>query len=346
MRELLTFDDVLIVPRFSTVQSRKDVDMSLNRVGYPHVSLPVISANMDTITNTQMSQTLINYGAQACLHRFSTIDENVRVFEESCVETKANIESPMVSVGLGSAELSRAEALFNAGATFFVIDVAHGAQLSVVEQAKNLRELIGFNGSITVGNFATGDSVKTFLEHFPSVDGFKVGVGPGSACTTRIKTGIGVPQLSAVLDIAATLQRTGIIVIADGGLRTPGDIAKALGAGANLVMLGGMLAGTAEAPGELINDDGRFYKKYRGSASKESYEAQGKNGSYITAEGESFLVPYKGSVVDILRDIEGGIRSSMTYVGAKDLNEFRANCDFVRITSAGVKENGSHGKIF
>ena len=221
-----------------------------------------------------------------------------------------------------------------------------------------------------VGNFASADSVKEFLERSNgSVDAIKVGVGPGSACTTRIKTGVGVPQLSAVMEIAKLLKNTKIQIVADGGMKTPGDIAKALGAGAHLVMLGGMLAGTLESPGEIgeiyidsnkvsVNSlEGKLEdflsapnvkiasKKYRGSASQEAYDAQGKSGSHRTAEGESFLVPYKGSVVNILADIEGGIRSAMTYVGARNLDEFRARCEFVRISHATAKENGAHGKL-
>ena len=349
MKEMFTFEDVLIVPKFSSISSRKDVDLSFNGSGYPYMSLPIISANMDTITDVSMAKAMILNGAQACLHRFCTIDESVKMFRSSRLQETGLTRIPMVSIGLGNSELDRACALFGASAHTFIIDVAHGAQLSVVNQVKALRECIGSNGSIIVGNFATGESIKTFLEYVGnSVDGFKVGIGPGSACTTRIKTGVGYPQLSAIIDVVNTIKHTGIPVIADGGMKTSGDISKALGAGASMVMLGGMLAGTDETPGEVVergvhlNPSGVF-KKYRGSASKESYEVQGKEAKHRTSEGESFYVPYKGPVKDVLQEIEGGLRSAFTYVGASNLKEFHSKVEFVRISNATRSENQAHG---
>lgn len=376
--QALTFDDVLIVPQFSNVVSRKDVDLSFNGLSYPYMRLPIISANMDSITGPMMAQTMLFNGAQACLHRFCTIDENVKMLQESALyATGERYATPFVSIGLGIKELDRAKALFDNSAYCFVIDVAHGAQMAVVEQAQALKGIIGSNGSIIVGNFASRNSVEDFLCHFPHVDGVKVGIGPGSACTTRIKTGVGMPQLSAIMGIAKLLRGRRISVIADGGMKTPGDIAKALGAGADMVMLGGMLSGTLESAAtqkqivetmeDWKNGPTPFYRDkfteqelkeqvtkwfdaqrpnvtYRGSASKESYEAQGKSGSHRTSEGESFLVPYKGSVKDILQDIEGGLRSSFSYVGAHNLKEFQNKVKFVRVTNAGYAEGLPHGK--
>jgi IMP dehydrogenase len=332
---------------------------------------------MDTVTGSAMAKAMQLYGAQACLHRFCSIEDNVKMFIDSKTGGTGGWNAPFVSVGLGELELNRAAALREAGAITFIVDVAHGAQLSVVKQVKAMRNLMGGGVTIVVGNFATGDSVKEFLEHSGDiVDGIKVGIGPGSLCITRTQTGVGYPQLSAIIDIVIALKNTGIPVIADGGMKTPGDIAKALGAGASMVMLGGMLAGTEETPGELFyldsmgkpvspdrflarrtNSDGSYslivdeysesfpkVKKYRGSASKESYQLQSKNASWRTTEGESFFIPYKGPVKDVLQDIEGGIRSAMSYVGAKTLREFQARCEFVRVSSSTVVENGPHGK--
>jgi IMP dehydrogenase len=351
-KTLFTFDDVLIAPKFSTIESRKDVDLSCLAL---ELKLPIISANMDTVTGKEMALAMAKAGGIGCLHRFCSIEENLHMMQWS-----THIGTPpMVSIGLGTKELERAEALFKAqpiGAENIVIDVAHGAQMSVVKQARAVREIVGSNASIIVGNFATADSVKHFLEAAgTAVDGFKVGIGPGSACTTRIKTGVGVPQLSAIMEIVQLLDNTGLLVIADGGMRTPGDVAKALGAGADLVMLGGMLAGTYETPGETVDQNGnpcnsvsfssivKVQKKYRGSASKESYEIQGKDSGWRTAEGESFLVPYKGSIAQVLQDIEGGLRSAFSYVGARTLAEFHARCEFIQVTANTVKESIAHG---
>lgn len=349
MSQLLTFDDVLIVPKFSTITSRKDVSLS-TKLGDELLELPIISSNMDTITGPEMCSAMAGAGGIGCLHRFMPVDEMVRIWKER------SFSSPMVSIGLGHEELVRAEALYAAGARLFVIDVAHGAQQSVVDQAHELRAQLGDDFYLMVGNFASADSVTEFIQRSHGIDAVKVGIGPGSACTTRIKTGVGYPQFSAIQSIARTLKNTSIQVIGDGGMKTPGDVAKALGAGAHAVMLGGMLSGTTETPpvqAILANPpfdyDAETYLKekgvnYRGSASHESYIAQGKVGAHRTPEGESFFVPYKGSVINILTDIEGGIRSAMTYVGARSLDEFHARCEFVQVSSATVRENGAHGK--
>lgn len=358
MNEMFTFDDVLIVPKFSMIESRKETDL-FGLVSGVSFELPIISANMDTVTGAKMAHAMNHHGAMSCLHRFGSIQDTVDLYREGRTPTT------LVSIGLGGNELERAEALYSFGAYRFVIDVAHGAQMSVVKQVKALHELIGTTITIMVGNFASLKSVEDFKHHLGKnlVDSIKVGIGPGSACTTRIKTGVGYPQLSAVMEIARGQK---LPVIADGGMRTPGDICKALAAGAQAVMLGGMLAGTDETPGMIVDQHGhtglledgmwtragsttkvenvKFYKKYRGSASKESYAVQGKDTTWRTAEGESFTVPYKGPVSNVIQDIEGGLRSSMTYVGASNLAEFREKAEFVRITSATSSENGAHGK--
>jgi IMP dehydrogenase len=355
MKEAFTFDDVLIVQKFSELPSRSDeyIDLSTN-IRSLKFKLPVISANMDTVTDGLMALTMLQHGAQACLHRFTSIHDNLDTFRYAAQDFGA---SPMVSIGLGNRELERAKALFDAGAHTFVIDVAHGAQLSVAKQVLAFREVVGPYVNLIVGNFSTGQTVRDFLDYVGmAVDGFKIGVGPGSACTTRIKTGVGYPQLSAILDVSNTLKNVGIAIIADGGMKVPGDIAKALGAGAHMAMIGGMLAGTLETPGQIVDSLGNYsnspeylsylkkFKQYRGSASLESYKDQGKEAKHRTAEGESFLVPYKGPVADVLQDIEGGLRSSFGYVGAANMQEYHGRVEFVRVSSSTVRENGAHGK--
>jgi IMP dehydrogenase len=305
------------------------------------LNLPIISSNMDTVTGSEMARAMFNSGAVGSLHRFSTIEDNVKQFLDSPNRS-------IVSVGLGISELDRALALSNAGAFTILVDVAHGASMKVVQQVKDLRGILPEDTQIIVGNFATARSIKDFLYHLGNyrVDAWKVGIGGGSACLTRVVTGCGMPTLASVIDCASL----GLPIIADGGMRNSGDIAKALAAGATTVMLGGMLAGTLETPGEVIWDQEGGYllntghKKYRGSASTESYEVQGKIASHRSYEGDSYLVPYKGPVKDILQQIEGGLRSSLSYVGANNLEEFRERATLVQITGQGFKENGSHGK--
>lgn len=371
--QAVTFEDVLILPKFSKVGSRKNVDLATNMGNGLALSLPVISANMETITGPEMATTMWKNGGLGILHRFMSVENNIKAFNESkAVETA-------VSIGIGDKEKERAEALITAGAWIVCIDVAHGAQIEVVEQVKWLRKNYRDNLYIIAGNFATPSSIEAFeLECFSSSNLpniYKVGIGPGSACTTRIKTGVGVPQLSAILSCAKQFP-----VLADGGMKTPGDIAKAIGAGAKAVMLGGMLAGTTETPGENIYNDpklvtknkfkslivdsgtrpgeylgdtihhwsgiytynssqaGKVFKIFKGSAS-------GNYGSgWKTSEGEEYKVPYKGSVVPILKDIEGGLRSALTYTNSKDLNEFRQNCEFILVSNSTRIENGPHGK--
>lgn len=332
----LTFDDVLVVPRFTGVASRKDVQLDSDFLGLG-LTIPIIAANMDTVTEDKMARVMLSYGATACLHRFMNKEENAEMMKNARVGN----HSAIGSVGLGVYEVERAELLAQAGASAICIDVANGASSEVVKQLKAVRSVVK-NLPVIVGNFASASSVAQFEDASGSSrpDAYKVGIGPGSACTTRIKTGVGVPQLSAIMDVLNVTDR----IIADGGCKTPGDVSKALIAGAKLVMVGGMLAGTYEAPGDVKVVDGKRYKTYRGSASKSSYEKQGKTASWRAVEGEEFLVPFKGPVETILQDIEGGLRSTCTYVGAKNLQELYEFGQFVLVTNSGLKESGAHGK--
>ena len=333
----LTFDDVLIEPQFSTIKSRKDVTL-YQRCCLWGLKLPVISSNMDTITGPEMATTMHDNGAGACLHRFWEIDQNVDAFKQSPEDT-------IVSFGLGNNEKERVEALMSAGASVFCLDVAHGAQMAVVEQTKWFKETYP-HYMLIVGNFAGVQSFKDFREHLGSrklkPDMIKIGIGPGSACTTRIKTGCGMPQLSAIQHLSLEARKCYIQTIADGGMRNPGDIAKALAAGAKFVMLGGMLAGTDETPSCLNSNRYSSGLIYRGSASKESYETQNKD--WDCAEGESFIVKYKGPVKNVLKDIEGGLRSALTYVGAYNLDEFREKAKFIQVSNNCTVENQAHGQ--
>lgn len=301
---------------------------------------------MDTVTESAMAQAMGEAGAVGALHRFCTIEENIVMFKKSISRR------PIVSLGVGKQDLERAEALYAEGCRNFVIDVAHGAAMHVVRTYDDLRKLLGRDVEIMIGNFATAKGIEDFRFYVktakPTI--FKVGIGGGSMCTTRIVTGCGMPTLASVLDCAKI---PNIQIVADGGMRTSGDIAKALAAGATAVMLGGMLAGADETPGEFFskiwegigNVPGpKIYKNYRGSASAASYEAQGKIAGHRSPEGESTTVKCKGPVKNVLKQISGGLRSALSYTGSSNLNQFRINGHLVQITNAGQRENEAHGK--
>lgn len=339
MKETLTFDDVLLVPKFSSIVSRKDC-FTFTSLGTRTFGLPIISSNMDSVTESSMANAMVEAGGLGALHRFCTIEENVQMYKKSNSNT-------FVSIGLGDKELSRAMALFQAGADNFIIDVANGASQSTVDQFIALTKIVSSDTHIMVGNFATADSIRQFVKKCPDVipDSFKAGIGGGSLCSTRIVTGCGMPTLESVMDCV----KTGYDIVADGGIRNSGDIAKCLAAGAKAVMVGSLLSGTDETPGHIVSNNGQFVdqvlaKKYRGSASRESYEAQGKTADHRAPEGESTLVPYKGSVVPILQELKAGLQSAMSYCNATTLEEFRENAEFIRVTSNGVSESKPHGK--
>lgn len=329
----ITFDDVLISPRFSDIESRKDVDIS-TKFGDYTLQIPVFSANMDSITETKMANSMYKNGGFGVLHRFCSIKENCDMYTDIAHHNGKNCA---VSVGLGKNGLERAEALAEMGAEMFFLDVAHGAQMQVVRQYDALKNIVNH---VTVGNFATSASIREFIGHLGYVpDAIKVGIGPGGVCETRVKTGVGIPQLSAILDCNKEYNGKAPFIIADGGLKTSGDIAKALAAGANAVMVGGMLASTIETPGE------GSVRIYKGSASQEAYEHQNKISEWRTAEGTSKAVNITSTVKEVLQDINGGLRSSFTYVGARNLKEFHEKSSFNIISTNSTKENGAHGKF-
>lgn len=372
MQEVLSFDDVLIVPKFSSIKSRADVDTSTELCGNK-LKLGIIASNMDTVTGPEMARAMLDYGATAALHRFQSIEQNCAQFLESSWSNKENFKKPIVSIGLGKKELERAEALYSVGANVFLIDVAQGANIAVVEQVKELKKLLHHSAKIIVGNFATAKNIEDFNYHLGSkVDAYKISIGSGSACLTRVVTGCGLPLFHTILDCS----RTGLPIIADGGIRNSGDFSKALAAGATAVMMGRLFAACDESPSEKVWKDNfgnlltkidafpkkwdgtkyvvdesyeplctlPAYKKYRGSASTESYQVQGKVASHRSYEGDAYYIPATGPVKNTLQQFEGGLRSAMSYVGANNIAEFQEKAEFVRVTQGGAKESGAHGK--
>lgn len=333
MKIALSFDDVLIVPQFSNIRSRKECSTKVDLNGLT-LDTPIFSANMDTITTDMMSNEMHRLGGAGVLHRFCTIGENIEMFVKA--------PNSIVSVGVGAKEQERALALMEAGATKWMIDVAHGASSVAAEMYVYLRTRRP-DDWIAVGNFATLYSYWDFRNEIGELripNAIKVGVGGGSLCSTRVVTGCGLPTLESILEFTRH-DDINPIIIADGGIKNSGDIAKALAAGADAVMIGGLLAGTDETPGRIESDG---TKKYRGSASNESYMVQGKVDNHRTPEGESTWVPYKGSTESVIQGLKAGLQSAMSYVGVRTIEDFKSNAKLVQVTANGHAESKPHGK--
>lgn len=466
-KEFLTFDDVLLVPRRSDVYSRRDATTKTQFSRNIWLNIPLVSANMDTVTESEMAKAFAHLGGLGVIHRFMdkvdqarevekvkraeaviienphtitadktlldvkkftdkhnisgliVIDDKKRVigiithrdvsFETdlskyvSDVMTKKVITAPAgikieaaqrmlrenkieklplvdkkgilrglitatdivkktlypdaakdksghllvgAAVGVNEDYLERAGLLVDAGCDVLVVDVAHGHNERAINAVKTLRRNFK-RAELVAGNVATPQGTIDLIR--AGADCVKVGIGPGATCITRVVTGVGVPQLTAIQLCSAAAKKYGVPIIGDGGIRNSGDLSKAIAAGANTVMVGSIISGTKESPGEYIMDSGTAYKIYRGGASRESFEdklrKEGKisDGLYRAPEGKSGKVPYKGDVAVILKDAIAGFRSSMSYLGAKDIRTFQKNAEFIRITEGGYRESQAHG---
>lgn len=330
----LTFDDVLMIPRKSEVRSRKDPTLKTQVTKNISIDIPIISANMDTVTESGMAIALHKLGGLGILHRFMTIEQQIH--EVSLVK-KAGAKTISASIGVNADFKERAEKLINAGVNVMTIDIAHGHSIQMMETLKWLKDTYS-NIGVIAGNLATPEAARDLIE--AGADAIKVGIGPGSMCTTRIITGCGVPQLTAIALCTEVAESYNIPVIADGGIRTSGDIVKALAAGASCVMLGSMLSGTIETPGDIIN--GR--KQYRGMASKSAQVSwRGEVPTGMAPEGESTTVNVKGPVDIVIHELLGGIRSGMSYVNATTIKEIREKAQFMEMTPNGISESRAHG---
>jgi IMP dehydrogenase len=341
--KFLTFDDVLIRPAASSVEPREANAETLLAKGFS-LKIPVISAAMDKVTESRMAIAMGKLGGIGVIHRSNTLEEEVKMVRE------AKAAGVKVAAACSAFDLERALALVKAGADVISIDSAHGHNANVIAGARKIKKAIG-KTPLLVGNIATAEAARELVKF---ADGIKVGIGPGSICTTRIVSGVGVPQLSAIMDVVSVAKKAKVPVIADGGMRNSGDIAKALGAGASAVMLGNMLAGTDASPGKVTDIDGKKYKEYRGMGSMAVLKKGTANDRYlgtskgIVPEGVSALVPYAGTLEEVVERLVGGIRVSMGYVGARNLSEFEKRVQFQIVSGASVKENNPHSlaKVF
>jgi len=335
MREAVTFDDVLLEPQFSDIISRENINLSSQLDPEYVLSVPIISSPMDTVTEWQMAQKMTDIGGLGIIHRYNSIEDQAEL-----VKMAMGGEDRLIGAAIGVSDdfIERACALYDAGARVLCIDVAHGHHALVRHALQVLRNTFGSAVHIMAGNVATLPAFNALADW--GADSIRVGIGGGSICSTRIQTGHGVPTLQSVIDCAASDRSAKLI--ADGGMKMPGDIAKALAAGADFVILGSLLAGTDESPGHVIEEAGRKIKRYRGMA---SFEAQYKwRGRTSSLEGVSHHVDYRGSLFEVVYNLSRGIKSGMSYSGARNLVEFRSKALFIKQTTCGLAESGTHIK--
>jgi len=333
----LTFDDVLLMPRHSEMNSRRAPQLDSRVTKNFTLKTPIVSANMDTVTEIEMAIKMAELGGMGILHRFMSADEQVRQVKLMREKIKSLGLPVAASIGVKEDGMKRADLLADAGVDILTIDIAHGDSVMMFETLLYVKKKFP-KIDVIAGNTATPEGVRRLIEH--GADAVKVGIGPGSMCTTRIITGCGVPQLTAVAMCVLEAQKHNIPVIADGGIKTSGDIVKAFGAGAQTVMLGSMLSGCLETPGEI--EGGR--KRYRGMASKDAQVSwRGDLPKGMAAEGEARWVPCKGSVENIVHELCGGVRSGMTYLNANTIAEIHTNARFMEMTASGMMESRPHG---
>lgn len=342
MAEALTFDDVLLVPAYSEVLPR-EVSLATRFSRHISLDLPFVSAAMDTVTEAPMALAMAREGGIGVIHK------NMSIEAQAAQVQTVHAAGCHVAAGVGITEdiLDRVAALQEAGVDAVVLDSAHGHSKGVLEALAEIKKAYPAL-DVVVGNIATAEAARDLIS--AGADGLKVGIGPGSICTTRIVAGVGVPQLTAISLAAKAAEGSGVPVIADGGLRYSGDIVKALAAGGDCVMCGSLFAGTDEAPGDVFEADGRSWKGYRGMGSIDAMQAGSadryfqKNAKKLVPEGVVARTAYKGSVSEVIYQLAGGLRSGMGYCGAPDIPALH-EARFVRITASGVTENHPHDVV-
>ena len=348
VKEGLTYDDVLLIPAHSDVLPR-EVDITSHFTREITLKLPMVSSAMDTVTDARVAEAFARLGGIGVIHKNMPLDQQVAQVAQVKAKTDEEGHALLVAaaVGINPRSLESIEALIGAGADAVVLDTSHGHSQMVLDTIRKARKAFP-KIQIVAGNIATAEAALALKDC--GVDAVKVGIGPGSICTTRIIAGIGVPQLTAILDTAEALEGSGIPIIADGGIRYSGDIVQALAAGASTIMAGSLFAGTDETPGTVIEENGKKYKAYRGMGSLEAMQKGSKDRYFqdmeadikkLVPEGVTARVPYRGPLADVVYQLVGGIRSGMGYCGARTIPELR-KARFVKITAAGMVESHPH----
>ena len=351
----LTYDDIQLVPAYSSINSRQNIKLHTLLSERYGLLNPIVASPMDTVCEFEMAYKMAEYGGVGCIHRFMSIQQQRDIVERlyhsiygdgfggNIAENwgvmnddwhaEMKLVPIMAAIGVQEEDKERARALEAAGANVLLIDVAHGHHQNVLDMIHWCKENLPEHVDIIAGNIATAEAAEHLQTY--GANGLRVGIGGGSLCTTRIKTGFGVPNVTSLEDIAKV---SNVPIMADGGIRTSGDIAKALAIGADNVMLGSLLAGTDEAPGQIVETKGGLYKRYRGSASLETKVTHGQAARNV--EGEATTIPYKGGVKYIVTGLLDGVKSALSYAGAESLETYHP--DYVVVTNAGQNEAKPH----
>ena len=344
IKEALTFDDVTLVPKYSEILP-SEVDTSIKLTNNLKLRIPLLSSAMDTVTESKMAIAIAKTGGLGVIHR--NLDIKTQISEIKKVKIKKLLVG--AAVGAGPSEFKRADAILKENIDMIVVDTAHGHTKKVSEIIKFIKKRKNKKTALCAGNIATPEAAKFLLKL--GVDIIKVGIGPGSICTTRLVAGIGVPQLSAILTVRNGVKNKNVKIISDGGIKYSGDLAKAFAAGADAVMVGSLFAGTDETPGKLIRRGGKLFKSFRGMGSVGAmnkgsadryFQSKQKDISKYVPEGVEGFAKYKGKVEKIIFKLIGGLKSSMGYLGSKQIKYLRNKPQFVKITKAGFYESMVH----
>ncbi|MDA9606036.1 IMP dehydrogenase [bacterium] len=344
IKEALTFDDVTLSPRYSEILP-SEVNTGVSLTKKLHLKIPLLSSAMDTITESRMAIAIAKAGGIGVIHR--NLETKQQILEIKKVKKQKLLVG--AAVGAGPNEFIRAKAILKEGVDLIVVDTAHGHTKKVGEIIKFIKKIKNNKSALCAGNIATPEAAKYLIKL--GVDIIKIGIGPGSICTTRLVAGIGVPQLSAILSVRNGLKNKNVKIISDGGIKYSGDLAKAFAAGADAVMIGSLFAGTDETPGKLIKKNGKLFKSFRGMGSVGAmnkgsadryFQKKQKDISKYVPEGVEGFAKYKGNVENVIYRLIGGLKSSMGYLGSKNIIKLRNKPNFVKITKAGFYESMVH----
>ncbi|MDA9650625.1 IMP dehydrogenase [Candidatus Pelagibacter sp.] len=344
IKEALTFDDVTLSPKYSEILP-SEVNTGVSLTKKLHLKIPLLSSAMDTITESRMAIAIAKAGGIGVIHR------NLEIKQQILEIKKVKKQKLLVgaAVGAGPNEFIRAKAILKEGVDLIVVDTAHGHTKKVGEIIKFIKKIKNNKSALCAGNIATPEAAKYLIKL--GVDIIKIGIGPGSICTTRLVAGIGVPQLSAILSVRNGFKNKNVKIISDGGIKYSGDLAKAFAAGADAVMIGSLFAGTDETPGKLIKKNGKLFKSFRGMGSVGAmnkgsadryFQKKQKDISKYVPEGVEGFAKYKGNVGSVIYKLVGGLKSSMGYLGSKNIIKLRNKPNFVKITKAGFYESMVH----